>query len=101
VLYATGTFGSNIAPAWIDDRPGVVLALSSRNRNLLLARAQPDAIPYAVIGFLRLFVVGMVLYYVGAWFGPASSRGRSRRSVSCRRSTAGSRPASTAPAGRS
>jgi len=69
VLYATGTFGSNIAPAWIDDRPGVVLALSSRNRNLLFSVPNLDPIPYAVIGFLRLFVVGIVLYYVGAWFG--------------------------------
>lgn len=69
VLYATGTFGSNIAPAWIEERPEVVLALSSRNRNLLLAVVNTDPIPYTVIGFLRLFVVGIVLYYVGAWFG--------------------------------
>ena len=69
VLYATGTFGSNIAPAWIEDRPEVVLALSSRNRNLLLAVPNTDVIPFAVIGFARLFVVGIVLYYVGTWFG--------------------------------
>jgi membrane protein DedA with SNARE-associated domain len=69
LLYATGTFGSNIAPAWIEDRPEVVLALSSRNRNLLLAVPNTDVVTYAVIGFLRLFVVGIVLYYVGAWFG--------------------------------
>jgi membrane protein DedA with SNARE-associated domain len=69
VLYATGTFGSNIAPAWIEERPEIVLALSSRNRNLLLAVPNTDVIAYAVIGFLRLFVVGIVLYYVGAWFG--------------------------------
>ena len=44
--------GSNIAPAWIEERPEVVLALSSRNRNLLLAVLNTDPIPYAVIGFL-------------------------------------------------
>jgi membrane protein DedA with SNARE-associated domain len=69
VLYATGTFGSNIAPAWIEERPEVVLALSSRNRNLLFAVPNVEPIAYALIGFTRLFVVAMVLYYVGAWFG--------------------------------
>jgi membrane protein DedA with SNARE-associated domain len=68
-LYATGTFGSNIAPAWIEERPEVVLALSSRNRNLLFSVPNISPVAYALIGFARLFVVAVVLYYVGAWFG--------------------------------
>ena len=68
-LYATGTFGSNIAPAWIEERPAVVLALSSRNRNLLFSVPNISPVPYALIGFARLFAVGVVLYCVGAWFG--------------------------------
>ena len=69
LLYATGTFGSNIAPAWIEDRPEVVLALSSRNRNLLFSVPNINPVAYAAIGFARLFVVALVLYFVGAWFG--------------------------------
>ena len=69
VLYATGTFGSNVAQAWIEERPEVVLALSSRNRNLLFAVPNIDPIAYSLIGFARLFVVGVVLYFVGTWYG--------------------------------
>ena len=68
-LYVTGTFGSNIAPAWIKERPELILALSSRNRNLLFSVPNIDPVAYALIGFARLFVVAVVLYYVGAWFG--------------------------------
>ena len=34
LLFTAGTFGSNIGPAWVDERPAVVLAMSARNRNL-------------------------------------------------------------------
>lgn len=69
ILYITGTIGSNLGPAWVDERPAVVLALSSRNRNLFASVPYIDPLPYAVIGFIRVFIVGVVLYYVGRWFG--------------------------------
>jgi uncharacterized membrane protein YdjX (TVP38/TMEM64 family) len=69
LLYATGTVGSNIGPAWIDDHPAAVLALSSRNRNLFASVPFIEPLPYALIGFVRLLIVGIVLYFVGAWFG--------------------------------
>jgi membrane protein DedA with SNARE-associated domain len=68
-MYVTGTIGSNIAPAMIDQRPALVLALSSRNRNLFAAVPYLDVIPWAIIGFVRVFAVGIVLYYVGQWWG--------------------------------
>lgn len=68
-MYVTGTIGSNIAPALIDDRPALVLALSSRNRNLFAAVPYLDVIPWAVIGFVRVLAVGIVLYFVGQWWG--------------------------------
>ena len=70
VLYATGTFGSNIALAWMDNRPEVVLALSSRNRNLLGSVPFVNPLAYALIGFTRVALVAMVLYLVGRWYGP-------------------------------
>ncbi len=69
LFYAAGTFGSNIAPAWIDERPEVVLALSSRNRNLLGSVPFVNPLAYSLIGFVRVFTVAVVLYLVGRWFG--------------------------------
>jgi membrane protein DedA with SNARE-associated domain len=69
-LYVTGTIGSNIAFAWMQDRPAAVLALSSRNRNLLGSVPFIDPVAYAVIGFSRVMLVAVVLYLVGRWFGP-------------------------------
>jgi membrane protein DedA with SNARE-associated domain len=69
-LYVTGTIGSNIAFAWMRDRPAAVLALSSRNRNLLASVPFINPVAYAVIGFSRVLLVAVVLYLVGRWFGP-------------------------------
>jgi len=69
LLFALGTFGSNIGPAWIDERPAVVLALSSRNRNLFASVPFIDAISYSVIGFVRVFLAAIVLFYLGRWYG--------------------------------
>lgn len=68
-LYITGTIGSNIAPGLIDDHPTIVLLLNSRNRNLFASVPYIDPISYAVIGFSRLLLVGVILYYVARWFG--------------------------------
>lgn len=69
LLFALGTFGSNIGPAWIDERPAVVLALSSRNRNLFGSVPFIDALPYSVIGFSRILAAAVVLFYLGRWYG--------------------------------
>ncbi|MSO40053.1 MAG: hypothetical protein EXQ66_06500 [Ilumatobacteraceae bacterium] len=68
-LFALGTFGSNVGPAWVDERPAVVLALSSRNRNLFAAVPFIDPLPFVLIGFTRVFVAGMVLFFLGRWYG--------------------------------
>jgi membrane protein DedA with SNARE-associated domain len=70
MLYITGTLGSNLAFAWMEDRPELVLALSSRNRNLLASVPFVNPVAYALIGFSRVVLVAMVLYFVGRWFGP-------------------------------
>jgi uncharacterized membrane protein YdjX (TVP38/TMEM64 family) len=68
-LFALGTFGSNVGPAWVDERPAVVLALSSRNRNLFASVPFMDPLPFALIGFTRVFIAGMVLFFLGRWYG--------------------------------
>jgi membrane protein DedA with SNARE-associated domain len=68
-LFALGTFGSNVGPAWVDERPAVVLALSSRNRNLFASVPFIDPLPFVLIGFTRVFIAGMVLFFLGRWYG--------------------------------
>ena len=68
-LFALGTFGSNVGPAWVDERPAVVLALSSRNRNLFASVPFIDPLPFVLIGFTRVFVAGMVLFFLGRGYG--------------------------------
>jgi membrane protein DedA with SNARE-associated domain len=69
MLFVIGTIGSNIGPALVDNRPAVVLALSSRNRNLFGSVPYIDVIPYAAIGFVRILIAGIALFLVGRWYG--------------------------------
>ena len=68
-LFAVGTIGSNIGPALVDERPAVVLALASRNRNLLGSVPFIDPLPYALIGFCRVLIAGVALFFLGRWYG--------------------------------
>jgi len=69
LLFTVGTIGSNLGPAWVDERPALLLAMSSRNRNLFGSVPFIDPLPYAVIGFLRILAAGIALYLVGRWYG--------------------------------
>ncbi|MBM3828553.1 MAG: hypothetical protein FJW09_07920 [Actinobacteria bacterium] len=69
LLLTLGTIGSNLGPAWVDEHPAAVLALSSRNRNLFGSVPYIDVVPYALIGFTRLFIAGLALFFLGRWFG--------------------------------
>jgi membrane protein DedA with SNARE-associated domain len=68
-LFVIGTIGSNVGPAWVDERPATVLALSARNRNLLGSVPFIDVTPFALIGFGRLMLAGVALYFLGKWYG--------------------------------
>ena len=52
----------------MNDQP-LVLALASRNRNLFGAVPFIDPLPYALIGFTRIFIAGLVLFFLGRWYG--------------------------------
>jgi membrane protein DedA with SNARE-associated domain len=74
ILFAAGTFGSNVGPAWVDERPELVLALSARNRNLFASVPFIDPLPYSIIGFLRLLAAGIALFFLGRWYGSRAIR---------------------------
>ena len=71
LLFAVGTFGSNIGPAWVDERPAVVLAMSARNRNLFgsVPYFNDNWLLYGVLGFGRLVLAGVTLFFLGRWYG--------------------------------
>ncbi|HBZ61289.1 MAG TPA: hypothetical protein DEO42_00560, partial [Acidimicrobium sp.] len=69
LLFVTGTIGSNIGPALVDERPRLVLMLSSRNRNLFGSVPYIDLLSYSIIGFTRVLIAGIALYFVGRWYG--------------------------------
>ena len=87
LLYIIGTIGSNIGPAWVSKRPAVVLALSSRNRNLFASVPyfNNNWVLYGVIGFIRLLAAGVALFFLGRWFG--------RRAIAWTKAQVGELPA--------
>ena len=74
LLFAIGTIGSNVGPAWIDERPAVVLAMSSRNRNLLGSVPFIDPLSFTIIGFSRVLLAGVALFFLGRWYGATAIR---------------------------
>jgi membrane protein YqaA with SNARE-associated domain len=74
LLFAIGTVGSNVGPAWVDERPALVLAMSSRNRNLLGSVPFIDPLAYTLIGFSRVLLAGVVLFFLGRWYGATAIR---------------------------
>jgi len=69
MLFVIGTVGSNIGPALVDERPRLILMLSSRNRNLFGSVPYIDLASYLTIGFVRILIAGIALYLVGRWYG--------------------------------
>ena len=73
-LFAIGTIGTNIGPALVDDHPALILMLSSRNRNLFGSVPYIDPLPFFAIGFVRLLIAAVALFYVGRLFGERALR---------------------------
>ncbi len=63
-LFAIGTIGTNIGPALVDDRPALILALSSRNRNLFGSVPYIDPLPFFTMCFIWLRIAWSALFCV-------------------------------------
>ena len=74
VLFAAGTLGTNIGPAWVDEHPLLVLSLSSRNRNLIGSIPYVDPLTFFGVGFVRLLLAAVALFLVGRWYGDRALR---------------------------
>jgi membrane protein DedA with SNARE-associated domain len=56
-------------PKLVNSHPLLLMTLSSRNRNLALVATEVDAIPYYVVGTLRLLASDPLFYLLGYFYG--------------------------------
>ena len=77
---AVGMVADIIGPGLISERPLLQVFLNPRNRYLLLASPQVAAIPFFVVGFLRLTLTDPLAYVLGRQYGDAAVRWLAERS---------------------
>src|SRR3954471_12544175 len=69
-LVVMANVGTILSANLAKDHPVTLLALSARNRHLLLAVAAGiGAVPYVVISFVRLLTPAIVFFLLGAGYG--------------------------------
>lgn len=59
-------------PALVNSHPLLLIALSQKNRFLLLTAPQLDIVSFFVVGFLRLVVTDPVTYLIGRQYGESA-----------------------------
>jgi membrane protein DedA with SNARE-associated domain len=74
-LLVMANVGTILSANLAKDHPITLLALSARNRHLLLAVAAGiGVIPYVVVSFLRLLAPAIVFFLLGSWYGDRGLR---------------------------
>ena len=68
-LVVASMVGSALAPTLIVEHPVWLLVLDARIRHVLLVANQIDALPYFLIGTLRLTLSDPLFYLLGYWYG--------------------------------
>src|SRR3954447_1066952 len=79
VLVVCGWIGDASAAYLVDHHPVWLIALNARNRNLLLVTNYVDAIPYYVVGTLRLLLSDPLFYILGFLYGDAAVKWMERK----------------------
>lgn len=74
VLSLAGTLGDIMGPRLIDDHPLWMVFLNPRTRWLLLASPQVAAVPFLLVGFLRLVLTDPIFYVLGLQYGDGALR---------------------------
>ncbi len=74
-LLVASNVGTILSAGLAKDHPLTLLALSARNRHLLLAvAAGVDALPYVLVSFVRLLTPAIVFFLLGTWYGDRGLR---------------------------
>ncbi len=79
ILSVLGTIADVIGPGLINEHPLLQMFLNPRNRYLLLASPQVDAVPFLVVGFTRLVLTDPLFYLLGAQYGEGALRWAERK----------------------
>jgi membrane protein DedA with SNARE-associated domain len=75
VLLVMSNVGTILSASLAKDHPLTLLALSARNRHLLLAvAAGVGAVPYLLVSFVRLLAPAIVFFLLGSWYGDRGLR---------------------------
>jgi membrane protein DedA with SNARE-associated domain len=74
-LIVASNVGTILSATLVRDHPVALLALSARNRHLLLTVAAGiGALPYVLVGFARLVAPAVAFYLLGRWYGDRGLR---------------------------
>jgi membrane protein DedA with SNARE-associated domain len=74
-LLVASNIGTILSANLAQDHPAALLALSARNRHLLLAVAAGiGAVPYVVISAVRLAIPAVLFFLLGTWYGDRGLR---------------------------
>jgi membrane protein DedA with SNARE-associated domain len=74
-LIVASNVGTILSASLVRDHPVALLALSARNRHLLLAVAAGiGAVPYVLVSFARLVAPAVAFYLLGRWYGERGLR---------------------------
>jgi len=79
VLVVAGYVADASAGYLVDKHPLWLIALNARNRNLVLVVNHVDAVPYYVIGTLRLLLSDPLFYILGYFYGDAGIKWMERQ----------------------
>jgi membrane protein DedA with SNARE-associated domain len=74
-LLVASNVGTILSATLVKEHPVALLALSARNRHLLLAVAAGiGAVPYVLVSFARLVAPAISFYLLGRWYGDRGLR---------------------------
>ena len=68
-LIVISNVGDALAPKLVEDNPLLLIAMNSRNRNLILVTNQLDAVSYYLVATVRLLVSDPLFFLIGYWYG--------------------------------
>jgi membrane protein DedA with SNARE-associated domain len=78
-LVILNNVGDALAPTLVDHHPLLLIAMNSRNRNLLLVTNHLDAWSYYTVATLRLAVSDPLFFLIGYWYGDQAMDWMERR----------------------
>jgi membrane protein DedA with SNARE-associated domain len=79
-LFVAANVANYLGPSVVDKYPVEFIAMSSTNRNLVLASGNLDPWTFYLVGFVRLVLSDPLFFLLGRWYGDAGIRWMERRS---------------------